>query len=439
MTKVALHDTHSAILADPDEPIVSLASALGYVASICFKIGPPRLLGLELEWLMADHRSPTTPLSLPRLADALGSLAPPGLLDQDQMGTDPVSADPMSADPMSLPHHSAVTVEPGGQVEISTAPAACLAGLVTAASVDSDTLHRQLAGAGLTPLNVAADPFRPPVRLRDTPRYAAMQTYFDRRSGAGRTMMCSTAAVQPTLDAGTETGRDALADRWHALHVLGPTLVATFANSPWLNGKATGWKSARQAAWLGIDPARTRAPVGRDPREAYARYALCAPLLCVRGAGPAPWDVPFGVSMADWISGALDVRPTYADLAYHLTTLFPPVRAQGHLEVRYLDAQAGGDWVVVAALVWALFSSEGVRQRAVATAGPVADRWTDAARFGLDDAAIAGAARSVMCYALEALFDAAVPAEISASVVEFAERYTLRGRSPADDWADGPR
>ena len=428
MTSVTRQAAHPLISAGPDEPIADLEAALGYVASICFKIGPPRLLGLELEWLVADHRSPTTPLNLPRLADALGPWAPPGLLDPDHA----------CADPPPLPQRSTVTVEPGGQVEISTAPAGSLARLVAAASADADALHRQLAGAGLVPLNVAADPFRPPVRLRNTPRYAAMQAYFDRRSDAGRTMMCSTAAVQPTLDAGTETGPDALVDRWHALHVLGPTLVATFANSPWLRGRATGWKSARQAAWLDIDPARTSAPVGRDPREAYALHALDAPLLCVRGPAGAPWHAPAGVCMADWVGGALDVRPTYADLAYHLTTLFPPVRAQGHLEVRYLDAQAGCDWVVVAALAWALFSSERVRQFAVAAAEPVADRWTDAARLGLDDAAIARAARSVMCCALEALVDDAVPVEISTAVAEFAERYTMRGRSPADDWADGP-
>ena len=411
---------------DPEEPVTDLDAAYGFVTRICFKIGPPRLLGLELEWLLADPRDRTAPLELSRLAAALGPYRPAGLGPAGAVGP----AGSLGPTPSgTLPRRSLVSVEPGGQVELSTVPCRSLPELVAAADADADALHAQLASGGLRPLEVAADPWREPHRLRRTDRYDAMEAAFDRRGPAGRTMMCSTAAVQLSLDAGTEHGPDSFVRRWQALHVLGPALVAMFANSAWVHGQASGWKSARQAAWLAIDPARTAPPSGDDPREAYARAALEAPLL-IAGGG----QLPSRVSMRDWIEGALDSPARFADLRYHLTTLFPPVRAQGHFEVRYLDAQAGRDWVVVAAVVAALLSSSRVRDEAVAVALPTAGRWRDAARLALDDPALAECAAKLM----QLVLGAELPAAIEAQVAGFAERYTFRGRCPADDWASSP-
>jgi len=327
-----------------------------------------------------------------------------------------------------LPNGSAVTVEPGGQVEISTRPAPSLAACLAAAAADAELLNSRLARAGLSTLGAGTDPHRLPARLLDIPRYAAMEAYFDRRGPSGRTMMCATAAVQTCLDAGDS---DSFADRWRTLHLIGPVLVAMFANSPVLAGRRTGWRSSRQAAWLNIDPHRTSAPLGSDPREAYARYALEAPLLCVR-RDAGRWSAPPGVTFADWIAGAIRPAPTYDDLAYHLSTLFPPVRAAGHLEVRYLDAQAGDRWIAAAAMTWALTDTALARDLATAAAEPVAGRWVDAARSGLSDAALAQAARELAGIALDGL--AGQPAHVRDHVADFTERYTVRGRCPADDW-----
>jgi glutamate--cysteine ligase len=80
------------------------------------------------------------------------------------------------------------------------------------------------------------------------------------------------------------------------------------------------------------------APVTADPAAAWARSALRAPVICVHRPGGC-WDAPPRMTFADWIDGALPEPPTTADLDYHLSTLFPPVRPRGYLEVRYLDAQ----------------------------------------------------------------------------------------------------
>jgi glutamate--cysteine ligase len=397
-------------------------AAEAYITRICFKIGPPHLVGVELEWLVHDRRKPAAPLSSPRLAAALGPWCPPALRDQ------PVAV----GAPAAMPNGSALTVEPGGQVEVSTRPAASLAECLALAAADARLLDARLARAGLTALGAGADPHRTPARVLDVPRYESMEAYFDRRSASGRTMMCSTAAVQPCLDVGQAAGADSFVDRWRTLHAVGPALVAMFANSPVLAGRRTGWKSTRQAAWLDIDPTRTTAPPhAADPREAYARYALDAPLLCIR-RNDGPWSAPMGVTFGDWITGAVETAPTYDDLAYHLSTLFPPVRATGHFEVRYLDAQPGEGWIVPTAVVWALTETAAARDQARAVACGVGDRWVDAARYGPGDIALGRAARRLVELALDGL--AEQPAHIRARVADFAERYTLRGRCPADDW-----
>ena len=83
------------------------AEAEAYVASVCFKHGPPRLLGVELEWLVHPVSAPAAPVDAATLRAALGPHAPRSL-------------DPRSP-ARPLPGGSTVTVEPGGQVEIGRA------------------------------------------------------------------------------------------------------------------------------------------------------------------------------------------------------------------------------------------------------------------------------------------------------------------------------
>ncbi len=408
----------------PGEVIASREAAEHYVGLVCFKIGPPTLVGVELEWLVHEAHDPTAPLTSARLAEALGDWGPRHLRPDHN---DERCTHQHRTAPPALPRGSTVTVEPGGQVELSSQPAATLSDCLADVASDSDTLRSALAQAGLTASGHGIDPHREPRRLLDLPRYAAMEAFFDRTGPHGRTMMCSTAAVQVSLDAGTE---EDLGARWRAFHQLGPALVATFANSPVHAGSPTGWRSSRQAAWSGIHAARgVPSANGGDPRVAYARFALDAPVLCVRCDGH-PWGVPEGVTFAEWIDGALEVPPTYGDLTYHLTTLFPPVRAQGHLEVRYVDAQPGDGWVVPAAVLWALAEDPAAMDRALAAAAPVSGEWQRAARAGTDDPDLAKAGQGVLMAALDALG----PEPAGLAVSAFAERYTMRGLSPAHDW-----
>jgi glutamate--cysteine ligase len=395
--------------------------AQAYVASVCFKHGPPRLVGVELEWLLHRPHAPRAATDAAALRAALGAHAPTTL--------DPASP------ALPLPAGSEVTVEPGGQLELASQPFASLAELTTAATVDAGLLHGLVAAAGLVPLDRAADPLRPPVRVLDLPRYRAMEQSFDRRGPYGRSGMCSTAAVQVALDAGE---RDQVAARWATAHALGPVLLAAFANSPRLHGRRTGWKSARWASWLRSDPARTAPPPAAeldstDPAAAWAARVLRSPVLCVRRAS-GEWLVPDRVSFADWIEGRLPGRPpTTDDLDYHVSTLFPPVRPRGHLEVRYVDAQPGRRWALPVAVLAALLSDAATADQAREACEPAAGRWVSAARHGLADRVLARAAATVFELARERQEALAAPDWVVADLDDMVERQVLRGRCPADE------
>lgn len=372
------------------------AAAEAYTGGVCFKLGPPTLIGAELEWLSTYGTAPSSrPLSAPRppldvLADALGPYAPRSIAPDS-----PASA---------LPGGSRVTVEPGGQIELSSAPYPSAAELCARLRADHDRLRDLLAARSVRLVTAAADPERRPRRLLRLPRYRAMERYFSGIGPFGKLMMCNTAATQVSLDAGAD--RAELTARWRALYTVGPALVAAFACSPVLRGAPVGdWASQRMRTWLRLDNARTRPAAADwdDPVAGYARWALDAPLLCVRrpdAAGECEWNAPPGATFADWISGALDDeigrRPEPDDLAYHLTTMFPPVRASGHLEVRYIDAQPGDGWTVVVQVFEALMSTPAAVSDAVAAAAPTADRWLDAARHGLADPELRAAAVAVL-------------------------------------------
>jgi len=183
--------------------------------------------------------------------------------------------------------------------------------------------------------------------------------------------------------------------------------AAAFATARHHGGRDTGWASARMAAWQHIDPDRTRpvwspATGSADAVAAWSSYALAAPLLCVRRDG-GDWTAPPGVTFRDWLDGALPRPPTTDDLDYHLSTLFPPVRPRGYLEIRYLDAQPGGEWIAPVALLAALLADPAALGGAREACERVAGRWAEAARCGLRDPVLASVAGTVLDLAVRAL------------------------------------
>jgi glutamate--cysteine ligase len=392
-------------LHDPD-------SVHGHIGRICFKTGPPTTVGAELEWLLVNPTNPTDHVPLERLRAGLDTLG-------------------------ALPGQSTITYEPGGQLELSSRPATGLIDCITALQADVLHLTPTLDQLGLTALPTAIDPYRKPRRQLKHPRYDAMEAFYDRRGVDGRVMMCSTAAIQINLDAGKD--RDDITSRWHLLNALGPVFVAAFANSPTHAGANTGWRSARQAVWQRIQPALGAEQFnGEYPAKRWTEYVLDAPVMVIRRDGQ-DWLTDPGITFRQWLDGALGARdgPTLDDLAYHLTTLFPPVRPRGFFEVRYVDMQAPRWWPVPIAVLTALTQDARAGELAFAAAQPVASEWLTAARCALADPQLAHAAARCFDAALTALpgicTDAAAGKELVDLVSAYHDTYVRRGRCPADD------
>jgi glutamate--cysteine ligase len=382
---MTVQHSHTAVAEEP----LTAASARQILYENALRDGPIQHIGLELEGHLVDLRTPIRRVGWDRI---------------HQLDVGP------------LPGGSDITFEPGGQVELSAPPRPGIRAAVDDMSADVTVLRAALRESGLGIARIGADPARPAARVNPGPRYAAMETHFAAlgqiRTGAA--MMCSTAALQINLDAGPAIG---WADRVRLAHRLGPVLIALSACSPLLAGRFTGWRSARQRVWSGLDPFRCGPlNVGPDPRADWADYAMRAPVMLVRtesGADPVRGSVPFSAWAADRIRLG-DRRPTAADLQYHATTLFPPVRLRGFIELRYLDAVPARWWPALAAITVALLDH--VPDAAAEAVESVAGMWRTAARDGLSDPQIRRAA--ALCIAAAG---PVVPTGLAGEVAAYAD------------------
>ncbi|HEY2549853.1 MAG TPA: glutamate-cysteine ligase family protein [Streptosporangiaceae bacterium] len=410
-----------------------------------------------------EEDDPAAPLALDgayarahRAALTDSALGPVGLEVESHLVTlgavaEPVSwdqLDPLPAAVLDAAGRSKVTLEPGGQFELSGPPEPGIAAAVGGLRRDAQRARLALGQLGLGLAHAGADPLRPPRRINPKPRYEAMEQHFAAtgRAGPGMVMMNSTAALQVNLQAGPAR---CWPQRLALAHRLGPTLLAISASSPWLSGRDTGWKSARQRAWNMLDArccgplpgfASSTVQTAADPPAAWARYALRAPVSYL-GAGGSAEPVRGCVAFERWASGAVRLggrAPTNADLDRHLTTLFPPVRLRGWLELRYLDMSAPRWWPAVAAVTATLMDDPVAADFAAEVTEQAAPLWTEAARDGLGNAVLARAARRCLRIAAER-----VPAELALAVSDLAE-LVESGRCPGDLLAErigeiGPR
>jgi glutamate--cysteine ligase len=388
--------------------MTSSTAAAQYIADSCLADAPLGSVGLEMEGHCHDPADPYRRPSWAEISDVLELLP-------------------------ALPGGSAVTVEPGGAVELSGPPADGVMPAIDAMNRDQAVLRSAFADAGLGLVFLGADPLRPPKRINPGGRYRAMEQFFaaSESGDAGAAMMTSTASIQVNLDAGPQEG---WAARIWLAHALGPTMIAIAANSPMLGGEFTGWVSTRQRVWGQMDSARC-GPIlgvsGDDPGTDWARYALKAPVMLVRN--PEAVAVTHWVPFADWVDGRVllgDRRPTIADLEYHLTTLFPPVRPRQWLEIRYLDSVPDAFWPAVLFTLVTLLDDPAAADIAAEAVEPVATAWDTAAQAGLRDRRLYEAANRCVAAAAER-----APMELTDTMQRLI-RCVEQGRCPGDDFSD---
>ena len=326
-----------------------------------------------------------------------------------------------------LPSGSLVTLEPGGQIELSTPPGADVVAAVAALRADREVLRTRLRESGFGAAPLGADLARPIERINPASRYLAMEEHFDAlgSDGSGKAMMSATAALQVNLDAGPAAGWE---DRLSLIRSMVPMLVALSSTSPYLGGVSSGWHSMRQGTWNGIDHGRSDPVPSGEPTSAWADYALNAPVMLVR-TGDELRSVTTRVTFADWLRGdrSLGRLPTVADLDYHLTTLFPPVRPRGYVEIRCLDALPDRWWPAIAAITATLSDDPEAADTAADLCAPVAESWQAAAREGLENEAIHRAVTGCLEVAARR-----GPADLRAEVEELAE-LVASGRTPSGE------
>ena len=333
----------------------------------------------------------------------------------------------LTTDLPPMPGGSAITLEPGGQVELSAPPAPDAATAITGLLGDRRALSDALRDAGFGAASLGADPARPVQRINPNARYVAMEQHFDALGclEPGRAMMSATAALQINVDAGPAAS---WGERLGRIRDLGPVLVAMSACSPYLGGTASGWRSMRQQAWHGIDHSRSDPVSGDDPADAWATYALQAPVMLVRN-GDQAITMTERVPLAAWLDGSAPMprRPTVADVDYHLTTLFPPVRPRGYVEIRCLDAVPDRWLAALTAITVALIDDPVAADQAAQLCAPIGDARAAAARDAMTDEAIRTAVLGCV--------DAAVPRvapDLKAEAEAFAELLSC-GRTPGDE------
>ncbi|MEA2706028.1 MAG: glutamate--cysteine ligase [Gemmatimonadaceae bacterium] len=283
----------------------------------------PRAVGVEIE-LIPIHTSTRRP-ALPTSSDGVSTARIISRLAQrDGWIEESVDNDPPS---WTLPDGTRISFEPGGQIEISSAPHATASSVIDSTQAIVAILQAALAAEGIELLARGVDPYNDidavPLQLhRD--RYERMTRYFESIGPSGVRMMRQTAALQINL----ERGEDPLS-RWRLLNGLAPIVTALFANSHDYAGKPTDWASYRSHLWRTLDPSRTGI-VYAEPGHAenYLTFALDAFAMHSRNDGP-----PYR-TFRDWMREP-DVDEV--EWLFHLSTLFPEVRPKEYFELRSAD------------------------------------------------------------------------------------------------------
>ncbi|MEQ9609760.1 MAG: glutamate--cysteine ligase [Kiloniellaceae bacterium] len=245
-----------------------------------------------------------------------------------------------------------VSLEPGGQFELSGAPLKTIHDTCSEVHTHLDQI-RQVAG----PLKVAAMGlgFQPKWARADIPwmpkgRYKIMGDYMPKVGSLGLDMMLRTCTVQVNLDFASEAD---MVKKFRTSLALQPVATALFANSPFTEGKPNGFLSYRSHIWTDTDPDRCGILpfVFEDGMgfERYVDHVLDVPMYFVYRDGK--YIDAAGQSFRDFLAGKLPAlpgeKPGMGDWADHLSTLFPEVRLKKFLEMRGAD---GGPWKSLCAL-----------------------------------------------------------------------------------------
>ena len=245
-----------------------------------------------------------------------------------------------------------ISLEPGGQFELSGAPLASVHDVAAELQNHLDEVAAVTQGWGVGFLGLGA---APEWRHEDMPvmpkgRYRLMTDYMGRVGTHGTQMMYRTSTVQVNLDYSSEAD---MVQKLRVALALQPVATALFASSPFFEGQPNGHRSWRSRIWRGLDDSRTgMLPFAFEPGMGFQRYVdwvLDVPMYFVYRDGH--YINALGQSFRDFLKGELPAlpgeKPTLSDWADHMTTVFPEARVKKYIEMRGADC---GDQAHIVAL-----------------------------------------------------------------------------------------
>ncbi|WP_426955853.1 glutamate--cysteine ligase [Muricoccus radiodurans] len=247
---------------------------------------------------------------------------------------------------------ASVSLEPGGQFELSGAPVATIGETEAELASHLSELHAvaEPLGVSFTALGFHPIATREAMPWMPKSRYAIMRDYMPRVGDMGLDMMLRTSTVQANLDFGEEAD---MVEKLRISLALQPLATALFANSPFREGQVSGYRTLRGHVWSRTDPDRTGIPevVFEDGFgfERFSEFVLDVPMYFVMREGRFvdATNATFRQFMADGLPGRPDIRATMGDWADHVTTVFTDVRLKRFLEMRGADV---GSPAMIAAL-----------------------------------------------------------------------------------------
>jgi glutamate--cysteine ligase len=245
-----------------------------------------------------------------------------------------------------------VSLEPGGQFELSGAPLVSTLDVAAELQTHLDEVRGIADPLGIRFMGIGA---APEWRHEDMPvmpkgRYRLMTDYMGSVGTHGTQMMYRTSTVQVNLDYASEAD---MVKKLRVALALQPVATALFASSPFFDGKPNGHRSWRSRIWRGLDDTRTgMLPFAFDEGmgfQAYVDWVLDVPMYFVYRDGK--YINALGQSFRDFLAGKLPAlpgeKPTLSDWADHMTTVFPEARVKKYIEMRGADC---GDQAHIAAL-----------------------------------------------------------------------------------------
>lgn len=347
------------------------------------KSASPRAVGVELE-LIPVIEFTRKPALAPATARVLSELARRHAWTEKRNGNDPPS--------WEMREGARISFEPGGQIEISSAPAGTATSVIAATRELVQAIRDAMQHEGIELVSSGVDPYNDigavPLQLHRE-RYTGMTTYFESIGPSGVRMMRQTAALQINV----ERGDDPLS-RWLLLNAITPVVTALFSNSSHYAGKKTNHASYRAHFWRTLDDSRTGIPYDeQDPIRKYVEFALDA--YAIRsGNARTPYQ-----TFREWMR---DAKVGMDEWEFHLTTLFPEVRPKQYFELRSADT-VDPQWLAAPVLfVTAIVYDRRSAQRAFEIVGaPSIDLLELAGIKGLSHPALRRMARSLADIALD--------------------------------------